>query len=185
MGCERGDADGCYALSKLQILKRVPGGDEAAFNNSYTACRMGQVQACCQTGLMFFQGVGCKPDMGKGLTVLLNTCNQLEHGLSCFQAARVVSNLADNGVHIARGERDGAPEGPQKEDRDLATQQMLRTLLRKGCAFKNEDACKHLADFEKEFPEPAGTTSEPSISLPSSFAPTTTTPTVGAKEEHE
>ena len=47
---------------------------------------MGQVQACAQTGLMFIQGVGVKQDIGKGLTVLLNTCDQLEHGMSCFAA---------------------------------------------------------------------------------------------------
>jgi dolichol kinase len=27
---------------------------------------------------------------------------QLEHGLSCLSAARVVSNLADQGMHVAR-----------------------------------------------------------------------------------
>jgi TPR repeat protein len=103
-GCERGDPDGCYVLSKLQVLQRVPGGHDNAFRNSYTACRMGQVQACAQTGLMFIQGVGVKADVGKGLTVLLNTCDQLEHGMSCFTAARVISHLADNGMMIAKGE---------------------------------------------------------------------------------
>ena len=34
------------------------------------------------------------------------------------------------------------------------TQETLRTLLRQGCAFKNEDACKELADFEAQFPAP-------------------------------
>ena len=102
-GCEGGDADGCYVLSKLQVLSRVPGGADSAFRNSYSACRMGQVQACTQTGLMFLQGVGCTQDVGKGLTVLVNTCNQLEHGTSCLKAAQVIANLADNGIHVNPG----------------------------------------------------------------------------------
>ena len=136
MGCERGDADGCYVMSKLQILQRVPGGADAAFRNSYTACRMGQVQACTQTGLMFIEGMGCKADMSKGLTVLLNACDKLESGQSCFQAARVIGALADDGMHIAWKQTEGSEE--------LNTQEMMRGLLRKGCAFKNEDACKYM-----------------------------------------
>ena len=187
-GCEGGDADGCYVLSKLQVLNRVPGGADSAFRNSYSACRMGQVQACTQTGLMFLQGVGCTQDVGKGLTVLVNTCNQLEHGTSCLKAAQVIANLADNGIHVNPGTgvhartlpRQFARAGlhahasgqgvafmhdvrvrtrPHAGDDEAATarktQEMLRTLLRKGCAFKNEDACKELADFEAQFPAPA------------------------------
>ncbi len=135
MGCERGDADVCYVMSKLQILQRVPGGADAAFRNSYTACRMGQVQACTQTGLMFIEGMGCQADMSKGLTVLLNACDKLESGQSCFQAARVIGALADDGMHIAWKQNTEGSE-------ELNTQEMLRGLLRKGCSFKNEDACK-------------------------------------------
>uniref|UniRef100_A0A7S4PF88 Beta-lactamase n=1 Tax=Guillardia theta TaxID=55529 RepID=A0A7S4PF88_GUITH len=136
-GCQLGDPNGCFALAGLQMEKRVPGNEEAAFQNTLTSCRMGLAEGCCQTGLMLFSGLGTKQNIQSGLGVLMQTCEKGNHGKSCFETGRIIASLADAGAI---------------DKEKINATEKIRTYLRKACDFKYQEGCASLQEFEKQFP---------------------------------
>jgi len=156
--CELGDSGGCLMLSQMQLRGRVPGSQASAAKNCETACRMGNMDACYHFAILTFAGIGVKQNMHQGLGLLMNICEKGGHGQSCFQAARVVSGLKNEGVW------------QQSEEETSSTIEMLLT---KSCENKFEEGCKQLEEFKKAVAEatPANAAQERRMRLAASTGP--------------